>query len=210
MGFIECAGGVVVNAGGFNVWSVESGVVDVDGFDGMVKRAAERVVRVIVGAGMGLVECVRQVVGFEVDVDGLGISTLTIISCSSASWESDSSPSSSSESDSASSRSQSLRNMSPKSFAASEVSTGKFASREVSLLGASISAVMTSGLKGWIPVLQKAVLIFPGVRACMYAFVMTLRKFDLLIALPLSHNSLSCSLPRRSLRIANITMSRPW
>ena len=84
MGFVECAGGVVVNAGGFNVQSVESVVVDVDGFDGMVKRAAERVVRVIVGAGMGLVECVRQVVGFEVDVDGPGVSALTIISCSSA------------------------------------------------------------------------------------------------------------------------------
>ena len=85
MGFVECAGGVVVNAGGFNMRSVESVVVDVNGFDGMVKRAAECVVHVIVGAGMGLVERVRRVVGFEVDVDSPGISALTIISCSSAS-----------------------------------------------------------------------------------------------------------------------------
>ena len=85
-------------------------------------------------------------VGFEVDVDGPGVSGLTLISRSSASWGdlSESSP----ESDSATSRSRSLRNMSAKSFAASEVSTGRFASREVSLLGASISEVTTSGLKG--------------------------------------------------------------
>ena len=99
--------------------------------------------------------------------------------------------------------------MSVKSFVASEDSTGRFASREVSLLGASISGVTTSGLKGWMPVLRKAVLMFPGVRACTYAFVMTLRKFDLLIALPVSRNSLSRSLLRSSLRIANITTSRP-
>ena len=147
-------------------------------------------------------------VGFKVDVDSLGVSTLMIISCSLADWESD--LSASLESDSASSRSQSLCNMSAKSFAVLEVSTGRFALREVSLLGVSISEVMTSGLKGWIPVLWKAVLIFLGVRACTYAFVMMLRKFDLLIALPVSHNSLLCSLLRRSFRIANIMMSRPW
>ena len=81
MGFVECVGGVVVDVGGFDARLV---VVDVDGFDGMVECAAEHVVRVSVGAGMGLVERVRRVVGFEVDVDGPGVSTLTIISCSSA------------------------------------------------------------------------------------------------------------------------------
>ena len=49
-------------------------------------------------------------VGFKVDVDSLGVSTLMIISCSLADWESD--LSASLESDSASSRSQSLCNMS--------------------------------------------------------------------------------------------------
>ena len=68
---------------------VECVVTDVDEFDGMVERAAERVVRVIVGVGMGLVECVWRVVGFDVDgfdidVDGPGKSTLTILSRSSA------------------------------------------------------------------------------------------------------------------------------
>lgn len=81
VGFVERVGGVVVDVGGFDVRLV---VTDVDGFDGTVECAAERVVRVIVGAGMGLVERVRRVVGFEVDVDGPGVSTPTIISCSSA------------------------------------------------------------------------------------------------------------------------------
>ena len=44
MGFVECVGGVVVDVGGFDARLV---VIDIDGFDGMVECAAERVVRVL-------------------------------------------------------------------------------------------------------------------------------------------------------------------
>ena len=59
MGFVNCVGGVGVDCvgvdvGGLDVWLVEWVVTDIDEFDGMV----ERVVRVIVGVGIGLVECV--------------------------------------------------------------------------------------------------------------------------------------------------------
>jgi hypothetical protein len=141
---------MVVDFGGFNVCSVKSVVIDVNGFDRMVECATEHVVHVIVGVGMVVVESV-QLVGYKVDMDSLGVSVLTTISCSSAGWELSSSASL--ESESAPSRSQSLCNMPTKSFAASEVSMGRFASNKVSLLGVSISGVMTSGLKGWIPVL---------------------------------------------------------
>jgi len=68
VGFVNCVGGVVVDCvggvvvdcmgvdvGGLDVWSVECVVADVDG---MVACAAEHVECVIVGVGMGLVECV--------------------------------------------------------------------------------------------------------------------------------------------------------
>ena len=77
MGFVDCVGGAVVDCvgcvvvdcmggvgvdcvgvdvGGLNAWLVECVVADVDEFDGMVECAAECVVHVIVGVGMGLVE----------------------------------------------------------------------------------------------------------------------------------------------------------
>ena len=79
MGFVDCVGGAVVDCmggvivdcvgcvvvdcvgvdvGGLDVWLVECVVTDVDEFDRMVEHAAEHVVHVIVGVGMGLVECV--------------------------------------------------------------------------------------------------------------------------------------------------------
>lgn len=108
MGFVDCVGGVVVDCvgvdvGGLDAWSVECVVADVDKSDGMVVCGAERVVHVIVGIGMRLVECVWRVVRFDVDVDGPGVSALTTLSRSLAGWDSGSSASS--ESDSASSRS---------------------------------------------------------------------------------------------------------
>ena len=103
VGFVDCVGGVVVDCmggvvvdcvgvdvGGLDVWLVECVVTDVDEFDRMVECAAECAVCVIVGVGMRLVERVWQVVGFDLDgfdgdVDGLGVSTLTILSHSLAS-----------------------------------------------------------------------------------------------------------------------------
>ena len=58
---VDCMGGVVVDCvgvdvGGLDAWLVECVVTDIDEFDGMVEHAAERVVHVIVGVWMGLVE----------------------------------------------------------------------------------------------------------------------------------------------------------
>jgi hypothetical protein len=95
------------------------------------------------------------------------------------------------------------------SIAGSSGGRGTCASHEVSLLGASISAVTTFGLNGHTPVFLKAALIFSGVSARTWAFPYTVRKLFLSMAAPFSRSHLSRSLPINFLSGEKITMSSP-